>query len=220
MKSGLAYSLVAASLLAASPAAAFTVTFFDRGVVATDLGLGLAPTSTTGAYLAETTGTALSPSDRRSPYQGISTLLEDTAKYRSLGSPSGGQTPALPASATYSIAGTSMSFLWGSPDTYNLIEFLAADNSVLGFVSGNSIPAAFINRPSTACTAMFGCGYANVRLVTDAPFAAVRLSTTNIAFEHAALVPLPAAAWFVLTALAGLGAYYRRFGRPAHLAAA
>lgn len=102
---------------------------------------------------------------------------------------------------TYNVTpGRSLTMLWGSPDSFNTVEFLTSTGGVIGSVTGDQILQDNVI----------------VTLTTDRDFAMIRLRTTNYAFEYAfpsqtpSPVPLPAAGVLLLGAVAGLGVLGRR----------
>ena len=104
---------------------------------------------------------------------------------------------------------STLSFVWGSPDTYNTVEFLLGGNvvdsfTVIGLTLAQLFPARF---GTTGATATF------TNIGRRGVFDAVRFkSSTYNAFEFASLaaVPVPAAGLLLLTALGGIAALRRR----------
>lgn len=108
------------------------------------------------------------------------------------------------ASASYLTGPANVvSFIWGSPDVYNVVEFKLAGALVGSFDGTMGV------RPPN------GIGFANVVLTTGFLFDEIVFSSiTNNAFEIANLsvgqVPLPAGVWLFISALGGLGLLARR----------
>lgn len=237
MKSGSPYvvaaatAFVAVSMFVASPADA--VLIIDKGVP-TSVVLGLTPdellnptaidagANTPGGFpggigphtenFIESGGPAI----RRNPLDTLPNVLG--REYYAIGQ--GGTNTSLDASspviAKFNVGGTFLDIIWGSPDTNR--------NSIVFFFDTiDPVTVTAANANAATASSGEGSGYANIR-ITDFAEAFTRFELRHFgssAFEWTnAVVPLPAAAWFVLTALAGMGVYYRRYGRPAQLAAA
>jgi len=116
------------------------------------------------------------------------------------------------SSATMVFSGgvSSFSFLWGSPDTYNFLDIVSSDAGSPTF-SGADLGslAGFTANGNNANTRLFTVTGTDGTLINSLTFR----NTTNPAFEVAAatsVVPLPAAAWLMLSGLAGLGVLGRR----------
>ena len=100
---------------------------------------------------------------------------------------------------------------WGSVDTYNTIRFLRAGTEVTSY-TGSQLAGLIANgnQSSDDSNRFVNFFFGNDRFDT------VVLSSTSNAFEsdnhayRAAPVPLPAAAWLLLSGLAGFGALGRR----------
>lgn len=194
-----ASALVASMFVGASEAA--TVNFSALPTVAIPNPIA---TSTTGAVYQNVVGSVSGL--RRSPWLDSPVdigLLQNnpSAFYTSISKRS---------SATYFFGVRStLSFVWGSPDTYNTVEFLLGGNvvdsfTVIGLTLAQLFPARFGTTGATATFSNIG------RLGI---FDAVRLSSSyRNAFEFASLtaVPVPAAGLLLLTALGGIAALRRR----------
>jgi len=116
------------------------------------------------------------------------------------------------SSATMVFSGgvSSFSFLWGSPDTYNFLDIVSSNAGSPTF-SGADLGAlaGFTANGNNANTRLFTVTGTDGTLINSLIFR----NTTNPAFEVAAatsVVPLPAAAWLMLSGLAGLGVLGRR----------
>jgi hypothetical protein len=148
---------------------------------------------------------------RKSPWTGILDAAGiASAPYYAVipvtGSPAGAQS----TSATYAFntPQTFFSLLWGSPDTYNTIDFLDENDALVFTISGATVIA---NLVPNGLQAEIGNIVSFVFDGGDTFSKAVLKSGTTNAFEWAnAVVPLPAAAWLMLAGLGGLGLMSRR----------
>lgn len=147
----------------------------------------------------------------QSPFN--NTPLKDKQSYFSIGGSNNGNGGGSPMTLEFAAGITEFSFLWGSIDSYNEIEFFDAAQTSLGFLTGTGINS-FIDPTGT------GPNFENVALLSifAAPGDAIKYiafsSTTaalEIAFENPAAIPLPASGLLLIGALGGLyGARRRR----------
>jgi hypothetical protein len=187
MKSGvIALAILAAPLAAsaatitqsATPDTAFTSIFATEAV---------------GTFIENTAGS--SAGVRKSPWEG--TVFADNA-YASIN-----------GTATFTLDPGSLqnaiSFVWGSPDSYNSIQF---------FKSG--VAVAFDSLSGTQVTGYGPNNIANAQVTVRATdyFDSFRFTSTQAAFEYANLevsaVPLPAGGLLLIAALGGAAALRRR----------
>ena len=154
----------------------------------------------TGTVFEEATGSV--GGIRRSPWESAGSAVNFNAADALYTSVSAG------ATALYRFGGvrSTLSFVWGSPDTYNLLTFFLGKEAVDTVALRNGDPIA----PATFGT---NSGLATITgIARGGKFDAVAFSSGSNAFEYAnvAAVPLPAAGVLMLGALAGLGLLRRR----------
>ncbi len=160
-----------------------------------------APSSTTGNVIYPETGSLANY--YRSPFEeysfpGTITPGYESVPYTTIGSYAAG-------SATYNFSSPKdmLVILWGSPDSYNTLDFWSGANgtgSLLGSFTGNQL-------------AVQTYGYDLVTFISALGFESVVLSSSNAAFEFADLqasAPLPAALPLFATGLGVMGYLARR----------
>jgi hypothetical protein len=113
------------------------------------------------------------------------------------------------ATINFATGVSSFSFLWGSPDKYNFVD-IATNNLALATFGGADLGtlAGFSSFGTNANTKLFKITATDGTLIN-----ALTFRSTGVAFELGAaqpVVPLPAAAWLLLSGLAGLGFIGRR----------
>lgn len=189
MKSIKFAAAAALALAVAVPANAATVTF---GTLPTAAKANPVADATTGTVFENVTGSI--GGVRRSPWQGSS--VDENAADSFYTSVSGR------SSATYNFdsSRTSLSFVWGSPDTYNDLDIILSGGG--GTVTVNGSQA-------------FGTPGLLAEFVTISDvgqFSSVTFRSGSNAFEYAnvAAVPVPAALPLMVAGIAGLGIAGRR----------
>lgn len=137
------------------------------------------------------------------------TSLADTQSYFSVGGHTqGGPSPM---TLTFGSAIDSINLLWGSIDDYNTLELFDSSNSLIASYTGSDVNNTLFGLGGTAPS------FNNVLLLNfaidagDNQISSMTFSSGQAAFEFAVeAVPLPAAAWMLITGLAGLGFVSRR----------
>jgi hypothetical protein len=150
-----------------------------------------------------TTGTVLTPTGSVA-FEYASPFSDDTSQYVAVQN----------GSATYDLTGNTLSFVFGSPDTYNTISFLDSNGNAFDtFVPGTGAGAGL-----TAANSYF------VTIRASGTFNAVEFSSTGPALEFSNVavsnVPLPASAPMFGAALLALGAIGYGVKRKSKAAAA
>lgn len=139
--------------------------------------------------------TASVPGDTKSPFAGTA---RDGDLFSSV---------QIGSSATLNLPASAVTFVWGSPDNYNFLEFLDSSGNVFDSIRGDEFADAI---PAPQAT-----GFVMATFTPSMAANAVRFtSTENNAFEFASLtvapVPLPASALLLMGGLAGFGLVSRR----------
>jgi hypothetical protein len=206
MKLRLSAAVLAATVLALytfnQSAKATTVSIGSQDTTMLPAGVVLDPTSSTGSFNPSVTGSI--------PDVYLSPFGDSTTPYSVL---SPGNMPTGPSSATFSFGAnstiTSVAFLWGSPDSYNSVEFFDTSNNLLATYTGNSLTP-----PSP------GDGFDYITFVATggAIGSMVLMDSGQAAFEYDSVdpTPLPTTLSLLASGLAILGFFaYRRKGKDA-----
>jgi hypothetical protein len=183
---------IAAVVLAAAsqPAGAISYTVVQNDIVTV-------PTASNGFYVEDfTVGSthvdfvnSSLVNEYRSPWQGT---IYDTLNYTSVRN----------GTAGYNIAGTSLSFFWGSPDPWNTLTFWTG---VGGAGNSVSLSGSVVGLPQSI-------GHHLVQILTDQVFRSITIASSQPAFEFANLTatPIPAALPLFVTGLGVMGWLARR----------
>lgn len=184
-------TIVAVGAIAVMPvaASAATVVFGDFPDAAI---MNPEADSTTGTVYENFTGSV--SGIRRSPWQG--SAIDENAASSYYTSVSAGST----ATYVFGRLVPGISFLWGSPDSYNDLDIILSGGGATNTVNGAQAQGP------VAIGAQF------VTIWGDVAFDTVTFRSGQNAFEFANLqaVPLPAAGWMLLAGVGGLAAMKRR----------
>ena len=184
------FSTVVALCAFAQGAHASTVTITSQDTtVLPSSAFVTAPNSFSGNFIPSTTGSIANV--QRSPWGD-----SDTTHAYSVLSSGGGI-----GSATYNLGSSGFSFLWGSPDTYNVVTFWSLANgtgSILGTFTGSNLTP-----PATGA----GFDFITFGVDTGTIGSVVLNDTGQAAFEYAnvSATPLPSTWLMLLSGFAGFG---------------
>ena len=234
MKAGSSlYALAAATALMVAPMAApaATVTVLGASVQNGDCSVVAMPGPLTcnqadqfaGTYNASLPGgtewviapTVITPppgsvsKEFKSPF--IDTMLEDTQTYFSVSK----KTEPTLATLGFTEVRNSLTFLWGSIDSFNSVVFRLVGGDTYTFGGGDVIGTvnAFLGEPEQTGTGSFE-RVALLRFSFEDAISEVDFRSNTASFEFA-MIPLPAAGWLLLGGLGALGAVARRKRRKA-----
>jgi len=115
------------------------------------------------------------------------------------------------ATSTFTFANglSKFSLYWGSVDDYNTLQFLRADNTVMGTFSGLNFPPSGGNQPSNLTNRRITFGFTGAEAVKQ-----VRFSSSQNAFEYdtlaAAGIPEPSTWAMMILGFGLIGGAVRR----------
>lgn len=198
---GTVVAALTALVLSASAGMAATVLIQNNGgaTMATGVSDSLAGFNT-AASLGVTTETVSDPNRTRSPFEGTGMYGDN---YFNIAN--GGYLDVL-----LNVAMAKVSFLWGSPDSYNYVQVFLSDSTSQIFSLGN-IPTP------PPVDAGLQANYVTFTAIGGARITGVNFSTSGTAFELSNIVsavPVPAGGLLLLSGLAGFAAV-RRFKKSA-----
>lgn len=194
----LAATLVAGTALSAS-AATVTSVFATNATLnaakATSLSMPGGATWSTPV----TTETGTLANAYKSPF------ADNTTAFYAVGTGLPGATVS-PVTLSFASSRNSFGFLWGSPDSYNSLEFYDGATLVATVVGADLVPPP---KSQAYFVTVSGLSFDSVKFIDNL---GTKTSTDEAAFEFANIssVPVPAAGFLMLTAFGGFAALRRR----------